>query len=51
VVVPSPADVVVLSAAALAILAPMFSNGSASSISFETVTPSFVAWGAPPLRS
>jgi hypothetical protein len=49
--VPSPATSFVLSAAALAILAPTFSNGSESSISFETVTPSFVAWGEPPLRS
>src|SRR5438094_9091687 len=47
VVVPSPATSEVLEATSLTICAPMFSNLSASSISFATVTPSFVTVGAP----
>jgi len=47
VVVPSPTTSAVLEATWLAILAPMFSNFSGSSISFETVTPSFVTLGLP----
>src|SRR3974377_1534921 len=47
VVVPSPATSDVLEATTLTSLAPMFSNGSASSISFETVTPSLVTSGPP----
>ena len=47
VVVPSPATSFVLSAAAFASFAPMFSNGSSSSTSLETVTPSLVARGDP----
>ena len=40
-------DVVVFSATSLTSLAPMFSKGSASSISLETVTPSLVTVGPP----
>ena len=47
VVVPSPATSDVLEATTLTSLAPMFSNGSLSSISFETVTPSLVTSGPP----
>ena len=47
VVVPSPATSFVLEATSLISWAPMFSNGSASSISFAMVTPSFVISGAP----
>src|SRR5207244_327694 len=47
VVVPSPATSEVFEATSLTICAPMFSNLSASSISFATVTPSFVTVGAP----
>src|SRR5882724_5524281 len=47
VVVPSPATSLVFWATTLTSLAPMFSNGSASSISFETVTPSLVTVGPP----
>ena len=46
-VVPSPATSDVLDATTLTSLAPMFSNGSASSISLETVTPSLVTVGPP----
>src|SRR3972149_3745660 len=51
VVVPSPAMSLVLVAASLRSCAPMFSNGSASSISLATVTPSWVMVGGPNLRS
>ena len=47
VVVPSPATSLVLVATSLTSCAPMFSNGSSSSISFAMVTPSFVMRGAP----
>ena len=47
VVVPSPAWSLVFEATSLTICAPMFSNLSASSISFATVTPSLVMRGAP----
>ncbi len=47
VVVPSPATSEVLDATSRTICAPMFSSGSCSSISFATVTPSFVMMGAP----
>jgi hypothetical protein len=47
VVVPSPATSEVLLATSLTILAPMFSNGSSSSISLATVTPSLVTVGLP----
>src|SRR6478736_5937244 len=47
VVVPSPAMSDVFWATALTSLAPMFSNGSARSISLETVTPSLVTVGPP----
>src|SRR6185295_13863305 len=47
VVVPSPATSEVLEATSFTIWAPMFSNLSGSSISFATVTPSFVTVGAP----
>ena len=47
VVVPSPATSSVLVAASLSSCAPMFSNGSASSMSRATVTPSWVTVGAP----
>src|SRR5271166_5328318 len=47
VVVPSPATSDVLEATTLTSLAPMFSNGSLSSISFATVTPSLVTSGPP----
>src|SRR5436309_12746559 len=47
VVVPSPATSEVLDATSFTICAPMFSNLSASSISFATVTPSFETVGAP----
>jgi hypothetical protein len=47
VVVPSPAMSEVLAATSLTIWAPTFSNGSFSSSSFATVTPSFVIVGLP----
>ncbi len=47
VVVPSPAMSLVLVATSLTICAPMFSYLSRSSISFATVTPSFVMTGEP----
>ncbi len=47
VVVPSPATSLVLVAASFSNWAPMFSNGSSSSISLATVTPSWVMVGAP----
>src|SRR2546425_8043972 len=47
VVVPSPARSDVLVATSFTIWAPMFSIGSSSSISFATVTPSFVTVGLP----
>ena len=47
VVVPSPATSLVLVATSLASWAPMFSNGSSSSISLAIVTPSLVMVGAP----
>src|SRR5919205_1760178 len=47
VVVPSPATSLVLLAASLSSWAPMFSKGSASSMSLATVTPSWVTLGAP----
>ena len=47
VVVPSPATSLVLVATSLTSCAPMFSNGSSSSISFAMVTPSLVISGAP----
>ncbi len=47
VVVPSPAVSEVFDATTLTSLAPMFSNGSGSSISLETVTPSLVTVGPP----
>ena len=47
VVVPSPARSLVFDATSRTICAPMFSNLSASSISFATVTPSLVMRGAP----
>src|SRR5882762_2954450 len=47
VVVPSPATSEVLLATSFTICAPMFSNLSSSSISFATVTPSLVMFGAP----
>ena len=47
VVVPSPATSFVLVATSLTSCAPIFSNASASSISFAMVTPSFVIRGAP----
>ena len=47
VVVPSPAISDVLEATSLTSWAPIFSNLSESSISFATVTPSFVMRGAP----
>ena len=45
VVVPSPTLSFVFDATSLSTLAPMFSNGSGSSTSLETVTPSLVEWG------
>src|SRR5712691_8144954 len=52
VVVPSPATVLVFEATSLTNWAPMFSNGSSSSMSSATVTPSLVTFGAPqPLSS
>ena len=45
VVVPSPATSLVLLATSRTIWAPMFSNGSSSSISLATVTPSLVMVG------
>src|SRR6202043_2027243 len=52
VVVPSPATSLVLLAASLTSCAPRFSNGSSSSMSSATVTPSLVTLGAPqPLSS
>ena len=52
VVVPSPATSLVLLAASLTSWAPMFSNGSLSSMSSATVTPSLVTVGLPqPLSS
>ena len=47
VVVPSPATSLVFVATSFTSCAPMFSNASASSISFAIVTPSFVISGAP----
>src|SRR6187549_533541 len=47
VVVPSPATSEVFDATSRTIWAPMFSSGSLSSISFATVTPSFVIVGPP----
>ena len=47
VVVPSPAMSLVLVATSLVSWAPRFSNGSSSSISRATVTPSLVIVGAP----
>ncbi len=47
VVVPSPATSLVLVETSLTIWAPMFSNGSASSISLAMVTPSLVMRGVP----
>ena len=47
VVVPSPAKSLVLEATSLTICAPIFSKGSANSISFATETPSLVTVGAP----
>src|SRR2546422_3091394 len=47
VVVPSPATSDVLLATSFTIWAPMFSSASFSSISFATVTPSFVILGDP----
>ena len=47
VVVPSPASSPVLEATLFTNWAPVFWKASASSISFATVTPSFVMWGAP----
>src|SRR5882672_9766644 len=47
VVVPSPATSDVLLATSFTIWAPMFSSASFSSISFATVTPSFVIVGDP----
>src|SRR5215471_17330687 len=51
VVVPSPAASFVFCATSRTICAPIFSNLSASSISFATVTPSLVVRGAPKLLS
>src|SRR5690242_17372215 len=51
VVVPSPAISLVLLATSRTSCAPMFSNLSASSISFATVTPSLLIRGAPKLLS
>ena len=51
VVVPSPATSFVFVATSFTNLAPMFSYGSSSSISFAIVTPSFVIKGAPKLLS
>ena len=51
VVVPSPAISLVLVATSFTSWAPIFSNGSSSSISFAIVTPSLVISGAPKLRS
>ena len=45
--VPSPATSFVFEATSFTIWAPMFSNGSGSSISLATVTPSLVIWGEP----
>ncbi len=47
VVVPSPATSLVFEATSFKSCAPMFSNGSSSSISRATDTPSFVTVGAP----
>ncbi len=47
VVVPSPATSEVFEATSRTIWAPMFSSGSASSISLATVTPSLVMVGEP----
>ena len=47
VVVPSPAKSLVLEATSFTIWAPIFSRGSANSISLATVTPSLVMFGAP----
>jgi hypothetical protein len=51
VVVPSPATSEVLLATSFTICAPMFSSASFSSISFATVTPSFVIVGEPNVLS
>ena len=47
VVVPSPATSFVFEATSFRVCAPRFSIGSSSSISFATVTPSFVTVGEP----
>ena len=47
VVVPSPARSLVLDATSLTICAPIFSSSFSNSISFATVTPSFVTCGPP----
>ena len=47
VVVPSPAKSFVFEATSFTICAPIFSNGSANSISFATETPSLVTVGPP----
>ncbi len=47
VVVPSPAISLVFAATSFKSCAPIFSNGSSSSISLATDTPSFVTVGAP----
>ncbi len=47
VVVPSPASSPVFEATSLTSCAPMFWNGSSSSTSRATLTPSLVMWGAP----
>ncbi len=47
VVVPSPASSPVLEATSFTSCAPMFWNGSSSSTSRATLTPSLVMWGAP----
>ena len=51
VVVPSPATSLVLDATSFTICAPIFSNLFSRSISFATVTPSFVTTGAPKVFS
>ncbi len=47
VVVPSPASSLTFEATSLTSCAPMFWNGSSSSTSRATLTPSLVMWGAP----
>ena len=51
VVVPSPTSSEVFDATSFIILAPMFSNGSPSSTSLDTLTPSLVMDGEPKLFS